>query len=361
MTSDVPLASRCVLVLGMHQSGTSVLARALIALGVDFGSQLLRGRADNPKGFFEDADANVINDAFLEKIGSRWHSLRLPTDIPSEYVESYRNEIRSKVLDKFTDTPFWGLKEPRITRLLPHWLAAMKGAAIQPLFLLANRHPYSVTASLTRRDGLPVAQSLALWALHQLEGLSAIAEHGGLVVDYDLLMASPKQTVERLATFLETPSHLRSEEIDLFIKEFLQADLRHAQHTEHSPASTPLQALCLDLHRQILDLAVTPKIKSADLSATSTVLEIMQDCRARMEAMTEWMEAVDTLHAQHSARVSQLREEQAAQQDRWDMERENQLKELHKTQAQLEWLESRLPIRLYQQLKARLQKSPDRR
>jgi hypothetical protein len=266
MTSDVPLASRCVLVLGMHQSGTSVLARALIALGVDFGSQLLRGRADNPKGFFEDADANVINDAFLEKIGSRWHSLRLPTDIPSEYVESYRNEIRSKVLDKFTDTPFWGLKEPRITHLLPHWLAAMKGAAIQPLFLLANRHPYSVTASLTRRDGLPVAQSLALWALHQLEGLSAIAEHGGLVVDYDLLMASPKQTVERLATFLETPSHLRSEEIDLFIKEFLQADLRHAQHTEHSPASTPLQALCLDLHRQILDLAVTPKIKSADLS-----------------------------------------------------------------------------------------------
>jgi hypothetical protein len=83
------------------------------------------------------------------------------------------------------------------------------------------------------------------------------------------------------------------------------------------------------------------------------VLEIMQDCRARMEAMTEWMEAVDTLHAQHSARVSQLREEQAAQQDRWDMEREK----LHKTQAQLEWLESRLPIRLYQQLKARLQKS----
>ncbi|MCP5190697.1 MAG: sulfotransferase [Pseudomonadales bacterium] len=359
MTSAPPLASRCVLVLGMHRSGTSVLARALIALGVDFGSQLVESRADNPKGFFEDADANVMNDAFLEKIGCRWHSLRLPSEIPDEHVNHYRNEIRSTILEKFAATPFWGLKEPRITRLLPHWLAAMQETGIHPLHLLANRHPYSVAASLTRRDGLPVAQSLALWALHQLDGLEAIAEHGGLVVDYDLLMASPKQAVERLATFLGISPQLQKTEIDHFIDEFLQADLRHAQFTVHSEAATPLQTLCLELHRQILALAAIPGGTPPPLPASA--LDVMRETRARLEAMTEWMEAVDALHAEYSDQLARLHGEHAAQMANGDRERELRLKELHKTQAQLEWLESRLPIKLYQQLKARLQKSPDRR
>lgn len=343
----------------MHRSGTSVLARALIALGVDFGSRLLDSRADNPKGFFEDADAYVINEAFLEKIGCRWHSLRLPADISDEYVESYRNEIRSTVLEKFTDTPFWGLKEPRITRLLPHWLAAMKGTAVQPLYLLANRHPYSVAASLTRRDGLPVAQSLALWALHQLDGLNAIAEHGGLTVDYDLLMASPRQAIERLADFLGIPLASRQSEIDRFIGDFLQADLRHAQFTENASATTPLQALCLNLHRQILDLAAMPGGMAADLP--EAVRKVMAKSQAQLDEMAEWLEAVDALHATHSARLDQICAEHAKQEAGRNQERKHLLKELHKVQAQLEWLQSRLPIRLYQKLKARLQKTPSRR
>ncbi len=356
MNSGGKASSRCVLVLGMHRSGTSVLARALIALGVDFGSKLLVSRADNPKGFFEDKDTYELNEAFLGRIGCQWHSLRLPNAIPSTLVVPYENDIRQSILDKFADIPLWGLKEPRITRLLPHWLAALRGSKASPLLLLSNRHPFSVAASITRRDGLPEAQSLALWALHQLNGLDALVEHGGLVVDYDQLMASPRLAVERLATFLDISPGLRRTEVDHFIGEFLQADLRHAQFTEHSTATTPLQALCLDLYHQILNLAAMPGGMATGLP--ETVQKVMSETRTRLEGMGEWMDAVDALHSGHSARTEQIRAEHAKQKTDWDKEHEHLRKDLHKAQAQLEWLESRLPIRLYQQVKARLQKPP---
>ena len=46
---------RLVLVLGMHRSGTSALARGLRVLGIALGDDLLPAHPCNPKGFFEDA------------------------------------------------------------------------------------------------------------------------------------------------------------------------------------------------------------------------------------------------------------------------------------------------------------------
>ena len=62
------------LVLGMHRSGTSVLARALPVLGISLGERLLPAHPCNPKGFFEDADINAGNRALLKELGASWES-----------------------------------------------------------------------------------------------------------------------------------------------------------------------------------------------------------------------------------------------------------------------------------------------
>ncbi len=69
---------RLVLVLGMHRSGTSTLARGLRVLGVALGKNLLPAHPCNPKGFFEDAGLYAFNKALLAQLGLTWRSPEAP-------------------------------------------------------------------------------------------------------------------------------------------------------------------------------------------------------------------------------------------------------------------------------------------
>ena len=67
-----------IVVLGMHRSGTSVMARALQVRGVDLGDQLMPpSKGDNEKGFWEDEDITRFDDALLETLGSSYDRLAL--------------------------------------------------------------------------------------------------------------------------------------------------------------------------------------------------------------------------------------------------------------------------------------------
>lgn len=61
-----------VVVLGMHRSGTSVLARGLQVLGVELGERLLPPAADNPRGFWEDLDVIGIDERVLAALSRDW-------------------------------------------------------------------------------------------------------------------------------------------------------------------------------------------------------------------------------------------------------------------------------------------------
>src|SRR5258706_8380174 len=62
-------------VLGMHRSGTSLLARILNLLGVDLGpAEVLTTEpiAHNPKGYWEHHEITAISDAILKRYGGSW-------------------------------------------------------------------------------------------------------------------------------------------------------------------------------------------------------------------------------------------------------------------------------------------------
>ena len=58
------------IVLGMHRSGTSVLARLLNLMGVYFGPEGISTGAnqENPKGFWERKDVRQLNDGVLQRV-----------------------------------------------------------------------------------------------------------------------------------------------------------------------------------------------------------------------------------------------------------------------------------------------------
>lgn len=67
--------------LGMHRSGTSMITRALVCLGVDLGDDLLDAVAgSNERGFWEDRSIVDLNDRLLAALGSRWDGLAISPD-----------------------------------------------------------------------------------------------------------------------------------------------------------------------------------------------------------------------------------------------------------------------------------------
>ena len=63
---------KTIVVLGMHRSATSLVARTLNA-EVHMGSKLLYARSGNPEGYYENIEIIKINDKILHDSGGSWH------------------------------------------------------------------------------------------------------------------------------------------------------------------------------------------------------------------------------------------------------------------------------------------------
>ncbi|MEO6543521.1 MAG: hypothetical protein ABIP05_05680, partial [Nitrospiraceae bacterium] len=114
---------RLVVVLGMHRSGTSAITRGLQALNVNLGEQLMAPEANNnDKGFFEDIEVNRLNIDLLNAIDSDWDAFSVipATALIQERLAPYKLRAIKLIRSKVGERPF-GLKDPRIARLLPFW------------------------------------------------------------------------------------------------------------------------------------------------------------------------------------------------------------------------------------------------
>ena len=64
------------LILGMHRSGTSVLAGTCGLLGADMGGEMMAAGQDNVMGFWEHDEIVRIHDQLLDRLGFAWDDVR---------------------------------------------------------------------------------------------------------------------------------------------------------------------------------------------------------------------------------------------------------------------------------------------
>lgn len=219
---------RCVLVLGMHRSGTSALTRCLNLLGVDLGSHLLSPEKANAKGFWEHADAVRINDALLQSFDMDWHSLDpLPADwLDSEGAANARDEIRALFRRDFQGVPLWGLKDPRMCRTAPLWIQTLQELNVDIACVFVVRSPLEVAASLQRAHGLSISSSVLSWLQHLAESEIATRDVVRTMVDYDRLLEAPFELLDNISRALELAWPISMETRKGAIQSFLDADLR---------------------------------------------------------------------------------------------------------------------------------------
>jgi hypothetical protein len=184
-------------VLGMHRSGTSLVARLLIAMGCYAGEEHDLPPPDvfNPTGYWEHRDVWALNEEILAAAGASWLDpgaadlTRLSDETRAAFVARARALVAA--LDEHGS---WMVKDPRLCILFPIWREALA----HPLAVLVWREPAAVARSLERRDGFPVPLGLAMWEEYSRSMLSSTRGLPRVAVSYEELVADPVRCVAKL-------------------------------------------------------------------------------------------------------------------------------------------------------------------
>jgi hypothetical protein len=215
-----------VCVLGMHRSGTSVLARTLNLLGVDLGPRHHLTPPDEyyPEGYLEHRDLVRINDQILRRFGGTWDR---PPACPlgweaSDSLADLREAARDLLRASFAKAPLWGWKDPRTCLTLPFWQSLLPPMR----YVISLRSPLSVGHSLERRDGLSMEESGRLWLVYMTSALTHTEGRARLIVPYERLLAEHERKTRRLADFIDHAAGLTPEAREA-IGATIQSDLWH--------------------------------------------------------------------------------------------------------------------------------------
>jgi hypothetical protein len=153
-----------VVVLGMHRSGTSMIAGVLQKLGVSMGEDFPGKQISNPLGHFEDGDFLTLNNRILESCGGSWseppslQKVLSQKEIFSEEIQHLVQERRQKNQQRF-----WGWKDPRTCltiQLFTPFLTA-------PSFIWCERKKDEIAQSLFQRNQIPFENGLKLTETYQ--------------------------------------------------------------------------------------------------------------------------------------------------------------------------------------------------
>jgi len=189
--------------IGMHRSGTSLLARLINMMGVSLGDEeaILLPQQDNPKGFWENREAVEINDALLSQGNAAWNRPERfrPDGLPAPGLRPLQ-ERASRLLEEFDRTRDWLVKDPRLCLTLPFWLRLVP----RPVIIHSVRHPLRVALSLHKRNRLPLRHGLALWEHYTTEALRHTRDLPCLFVEFQALARNYPREMARILNFLQS-------------------------------------------------------------------------------------------------------------------------------------------------------------
>ena len=221
-----PSKRTCVIVLGMHRSGTSALTRVLNLLGCDLPKTLMKAsQNDNDLGFWESQKICDFNEKVLASAGSCWDDWLAfnPGWFFSPKIDEFREEAQRLIDEEFGASRFFVLKDPRICRIAPFWIQTLEAAGILPRIIISIRNPLEVGESLQSRNGIEPTLSHLIWLRHVLDAEFQTRGMTRFFSSYDGLMKNWTQLAEGAAETLKLSwprlSDKSVEEIEAFLSE----------------------------------------------------------------------------------------------------------------------------------------------
>lgn len=192
-----------ILILGMHRSGTSMVAEILYRWGAYPGQkgELLAADAWNRRGHWEYIPLVKFNEDLLLECSAYWFVPPANIEILKQKVQDlkFAQNALQLILQMNLNHSIWYWKDPRLCITLGFWNHFIKN----PISIIVVRNPYDIAMSLKNRNKLPISASLLLWQRYMLD-LLVHSEFNDrkIFIQYESLIEKPEKECERLCKFL---------------------------------------------------------------------------------------------------------------------------------------------------------------
>jgi glycosyltransferase involved in cell wall biosynthesis len=224
----------CLLILGMHRSGTSALTRLFSMLGASLPRRLIGIGSGNERGHWEPQALVAYHNRLLAELGSEWWDwgpLNL-RDLPVAHRAQIKADLIEILTEDFGQSPLFAIKDPRISRFPDFFVSVLEAMQCQTKAVLAFRNPLDVIDSLIARKEFWSIQrdrtdAALLWLSHMLEAERGARRLPHAIISYETLMEDPVGSMKRLVTKLGLAVPISVEEAAEDIGRFVDNDQRH--------------------------------------------------------------------------------------------------------------------------------------
>ena len=313
---------KILLILGMHRSGTSVLAGTCRLLGADLGDRMMAAGSDNVMGFWEHDDIVRIHDELLERLGYAWDDVRA---LPEkwwvyEIIRPQRQALLEILKRDFSGAGLACIKDPRLCRLLPLWQDILNELGWKACYLIATREPAEIIASLKARNGFPEEKSALLILRYLMDAERASRGEPRAFIDYAAFLSDWRATLKPVWSKLGLHWPADDAGLDLQAEKFIHKELRH--HRSDSSALTgELGRLSANAYKALL-------VAGKRGTDPAPALDRMRDDLRGLMACFD--QVLETLYAQLRAQARSLAEraEALTQKDKLIEAREQEIKHI---------------------------------
>jgi hypothetical protein len=305
-------------VLGMHRSGTSLITKLLECFGICLGEKLIPAADDNQKGFFEDYEIVNLNEKILEHLKNDHLDIEVlhESDLLKIPV-SFRDEAVSIINNRLEKYDLYGLKDPRICKLLPFWNEVFKALDIEVNYIISIRNPKSVVDSLVYRNKISREKGYWSWITHTINAISCSHANPRILIDYDSVISSPKKQIHRIASVFNLK--IENESVEIFTKDFIDSKLRHSKYTINNiQADRSANNVIPSLYSQLLDVS-SDKVSLQELKTSTSYLKlnnILKDSKSLIDLCQQHEVRIRDLYYHISSQNQKLFELGTAVQER---------------------------------------------
>jgi hypothetical protein len=258
---EAPSGRPAVVVLGMHRSGTSSVAGALVRLGGAAPLHLMPPHRDNERGYWESDIVANLNDAILAAGGSDWRDWRAfdPRRMRRRTALALRLRAGTALNDEFDGASLPILKDPRMCRLMRVWSPVFGDVGWSVRVVLPVRSPLEVAWSLNGRDGASLSYACLLWIRYVLEAEAGTRGMPRAVLSWRDFLNDRRRTLKQVCTHLDLALPNWSREGLAAVDEFVSESLRRHRASDGELRTHPaMNEFARETYAAMLELVRDP-------------------------------------------------------------------------------------------------------
>lgn len=229
------------MVVGTGKCGSSCLTGVLQIMGLYIGHNFANPRqGENPKGTFENWSVAHLNYRINIELTKQYGISPGPPGSLVFYFpvinwnkeprkEELKGRIKSCLQKEFGNYCIFGIKEIRISFLLPIYVEVVKELGYIPKIIVMLREPKEIARSFEKRFSSPLGEDLYFYISRNL---MSVLEHSigydMIAVHFNDLLNETERVVERLRKFI--PGLKSYGQVKEQLENFINKDLKHENY-----------------------------------------------------------------------------------------------------------------------------------